>query len=75
MSMNRANDERYKYKEVFISLNGQLSRVYRTEVSREEYWTYTTESSEKAKIQHYAEKYGDIRKAIARIVQEEGLRV
>jgi conjugation system TraG family ATPase len=71
MSMNRANDERYKYKEVFISLNGQLSRVYRTEVSREEYWTYTTESSEKAKVQNYTKKYGDIRKAIAMIVLEE----
>jgi conjugation system TraG family ATPase len=71
MSLNRANDERYKYKEVFISLNGQLSRVYRTEVSREEYWTYTTESAEKAKVQAYKLKYGDIRKAIARIVQEE----
>jgi conjugation system TraG family ATPase len=71
MSMNRANDERYKYKEVFISLNGQLSRVYRTEVSREEYWTYTTESAEKAKVKAYKKKYGDIRKAISVIVQEE----
>ncbi|HEY8929531.1 MAG TPA: TraG family conjugative transposon ATPase [Mucilaginibacter sp.] len=71
MSMNRANDERYKYKEVFISLNGQLSKVYRTEVSREEYWTYTTESAEKAKVQKYTQQYGDIRKAIAAIVLEE----
>ncbi|MEO8949937.1 MAG: TraG family conjugative transposon ATPase [Mucilaginibacter sp.] len=71
MSMNRANDERYRYKEVFISLNGQLSRVYRTEVSREEYWTYTTESAEKAKVKAYKKKYGDIHKAIAVIVQEE----
>ncbi|QXV66800.1 TraG family conjugative transposon ATPase [Mucilaginibacter sp. 21P] len=71
MSMNRANDERYNYKEVFISLNGQLSKVYRTEVSREEYWTYTTESSEKARVKKYQAKYGDIRKAIAVIVQEE----
>ncbi|QHS56576.1 TraG family conjugative transposon ATPase [Mucilaginibacter sp. 14171R-50] len=71
MSMNRANDERYRYKEVFISLNGQLSRVYRTEVSREEYWTYTTESAEKAKVKAYKKKYGDIRKAIAVIVQDE----
>lgn len=71
MSMNRANDERYKYKEVFISLNGQLSRVYRTEVSREEYWTYTTESAEKAKVKAYKKKYGDIHKAIAVLVEEE----
>jgi conjugation system TraG family ATPase len=73
MSMNRTNDERFKYKEVFISLNGQLSRVYRTEVSREEYWTYTTESSEKAKVQRYTERFGDIKKAIAAIVLEEHL--
>ncbi|UEG54895.1 TraG family conjugative transposon ATPase [Mucilaginibacter daejeonensis] len=71
MSMNRANDPRYRYKEVFISLNGQLSRVYRTEVSREEYWTYTTESSEKAKVKKCQAKYGDIKKAISVIVQEE----
>lgn len=71
MSMNRANDKRYKYKEVFISLNSQLSRVYRTEVSREEYWTYTTESAEKAKVQGCTERFGDIKKAIAFIVTEE----
>ena len=68
MSMNRANDERYHYKEVYIS---PPSKVYRTEVSREEYWTYTTESAEKAKVKSYKKKYGDIRKAIAVIVQEE----
>jgi hypothetical protein len=45
--------------------------VYRTEVSREEYWTYTTESAEKAKVKAYKKKYGDIRKAISVIVQEE----
>lgn len=71
MSMNRNNDDNYKYKEVFISLNGQLSRVYRTEVSREEYWTYTTESAEKARVQEYAKKYGSIQRGIAAIVQEE----
>jgi conjugation system TraG family ATPase len=71
MSMNRNNDENFKYKEVFISLNAQLSKVYRTEVSREEYWTYTTESAEKARVQEYARKYGSIQRGIAAIVQEE----
>ncbi|NCD67861.1 TraG family conjugative transposon ATPase [Mucilaginibacter agri] len=71
MSMNRNNDENLKYKEVFISLNGQLSKVYRTEVSREEYWTYTTESSEKAKVHAYTKKYGSVKLAIAAIVREE----
>lgn len=71
MSMNRNNDENLKYKEVFISLNGQLSKVYRTEVSREEYWTYTTESAEKAKVHAYTKKFGNVRLAIAAIVREE----
>jgi hypothetical protein len=71
MSMNRNNDENLKYKEVFISLNGQLSKVYRTEVSREEYWTYTTESAEKAKVNAYAKKYGSMQLGIAAIVREE----
>ncbi|RFZ90052.1 TraG family conjugative transposon ATPase [Mucilaginibacter conchicola] len=73
MSMNRDNDETLKYKEVFISLNGQLSKVYRTEVSPEEYWTYTTEASEKALVQEYAEKYGSMKKAIATITQENNV--
>lgn len=37
LSVNKANDPNLKYKEVFISLGGVLSRVYRTEVSLEEY--------------------------------------
>lgn len=68
LSMNRANDENLFYKEVFID---PPSKVYRTEVSREEYWTYTTESTEKAKVKAYKKIYGDIRKAIAVIVDEE----
>jgi hypothetical protein len=66
MSINKANDYTKKYKEVFISLGGVLSRVYRTEVSPEEYLAYTTEETEKLKVQEYAAKYGgDIRKGIA----------
>ena len=33
LSINKANDPTQKYKEVFISLGGVLSKVYRTEVS------------------------------------------
>jgi conjugation system TraG family ATPase len=70
LSMNRANDPKRKYKEVFISLGGQYSKVYRTEVSLEEYLSYTTEESEKMKVQAYAEKYGSIQKGIAVLAQE-----
>lgn len=71
LSVNKANDPDKKYKEVFISLGGVLSKVYRTEVSPEEYLAYTTEESEKVKVQEYAARYGgDIRKGIAAFAQD-----
>lgn len=71
LSVNKANDPNLKYKEVFISLGGQLSKVYRTEVSPEEYLTYTTEESEKMKVQQYTKKYGSIQKGIAVLAREQ----
>ncbi len=66
LSVNKANDPDKKYKEVFISLGGMQSKVYRTEVSLEEYLAYTTEETEKVKVQAYTKKFdGDIRKGIA----------
>jgi conjugation system TraG family ATPase len=65
LSVNKANDPQKNYKEVFISLGGMLSKVYRTEVSVEEYLTYTTEESEKVKVQQYAKKYGSMKAGIA----------
>jgi conjugation system TraG family ATPase len=66
LSVNKSNDPDKKYKEVFISLGGMQSKVYRTEVSLEEYLAYTTEESEKVKVNAYAKKYdGDIKKGIA----------
>jgi len=47
LSINLSNDSRRKYKEVWIGLGGTHSAVYATEVSREEYFAYTTEESEK----------------------------
>ncbi|MES2329798.1 MAG: TraG family conjugative transposon ATPase [Bacteroidota bacterium] len=70
LSVNKANDPTKKYKEVFISLGGMLSKVYRTEVSPEEYFAYTTEETEKVKVTQYAKKYGDVRKGIAALVAD-----
>lgn len=70
LSMNRANDPKRKYKEVFISLGGQYSKVYRTEVSPAEYFAYTTEESEKMMVQEYAGKYGSVQKGIAMLVAD-----
>jgi conjugation system TraG family ATPase len=65
LSINKANDPTKKYKEVFISLGGVLSKVYRTEVSPQEYLAYTTEEKEKVKVQAAAQKFGSIEKGIA----------
>ena len=70
LSINKANDPSRKYKEVFISLGGTLSKVYRTEVSPEEYFAYTTEETEKVKLNQYASKMdGGIEKAITAMVE------
>ena len=71
LSINKSNDPSRKYKEVFISLGGMLSKVYATEVSLEEYLAYTTEESEKMKVQSYTKKWGgDIRKGIAELAND-----
>lgn len=70
LSINKSNDTRRKYKEVFISLGGVQSKVYATEVSLEEYLAYTTEESEKMKVQAYASRFGDIKKGIAALAND-----
>lgn len=70
LSVNKANDPTKKYKEVFISLGGVLSKVYRTEVSLEEYLAYTTEESEKVKVQEYAKRFGGVLKGIGYLANE-----
>jgi hypothetical protein len=70
LSVNKANDPSKKYKEVFISLGGVLSKVYRTEVSLEEYLAYTTEEREKVQVVEWTHKMGgDMQKGIAALAQ------
>ena len=47
LSINQANHPGRFYREVWIGLGGTRSAVYATEVSAEEYFTFTTEESEK----------------------------
>ncbi|HET7117762.1 MAG TPA: TraG family conjugative transposon ATPase [Hanamia sp.] len=71
LSVNKSNDPTKKYKEVFISLGGILSKVYRTEVSLEEYLAYSTEQTEKVKLMEYAAKFdGDMRKGISAMAED-----
>lgn len=71
LSLNKSNEPGKKYKEVFISLGGNLSKVYRTEVSPEEYLTYTTEEREKVLVGQYSERYGSMQHGIKALVKEQ----
>ena len=70
LSVNRNNEPGKKYREVFIDLGGQVMKVYRNELSPEEYFTYTTEEKEKLRVLQYAEKYGSMEKGLQRLVAE-----
>jgi conjugation system TraG family ATPase len=69
LSINRANDPHRIYKEVFIGL-GTHSQVYRTEVSLEEYLTYTTEEKEKMRLEELKGRLGDLKMAITALAAE-----
>jgi len=68
LSINMANNPNRRYKEVWIGLGGVQSAVYATEVSMEEYLTYTTEETEKLEVFSMTEQLGgDIELAIKRL--------
>ena len=67
LSINQDNDPRRRYKEVWIGL-GSHSATYATEVSLEEYYTYTTEESEKLELFTLAEQLdGNLELAIKQL--------
>ena len=59
LSINKNLPSDRKFKEVFISL-GEYSRVFALEVSRPEYYCYTTEQKEKERILERLSKDGSI---------------
>lgn len=72
LSINQNNDPNRLYKEVWIGLGGMQSAVYATEVSLEEYLTYTTEETEKLEVMRLSEELGgDIEMAIRRLAMEK----
>jgi len=70
LSLNKANEPNRRYKEVFIALGPSHSKVYRNEVSLEEHLTYTTEESEKIKVQAFAQRLGSIQQGIIALAAE-----
>ena len=72
LSINMNNDPNRLYKEVWIGLGGVQSAVYATEVSMEEYLTYTTEELEKVEVMKRAKQLGgNIEVAIRQLAQEK----
>lgn len=67
LSINMANNPSRLYKEVWIGLGGTQSAVYATEVSIEEYLTFSTEETEKMEVLALAEQLGDIELAIKQL--------
>ena len=72
LSINLANHPNRKYKEVWIGLGGTQSAVYATEVSLDEYFTYTTEETEKMELFALSEKLGgNLELAIKRLAESK----
>ena len=72
LSINQANHPGRFYREVWIGLGGTHSAVYATEVSAEEYFTFTTEESEKLEVQRLAgELDGNLEFAIRRLADKK----
>ena len=72
LSINMANSPSRKYKEVWIGLGGTQSAVYATEVSPEEYCTYTTEETEKLEVMRLTRKLGgNIELAIKQLAESK----
>jgi conjugation system TraG family ATPase len=70
LSINKDKEQGRIYKDVYIDLGGSWMRVYRVEVSMEEYYTYTTEEKEKLLVQRYAKMYGSFAKGIRMLVRD-----
>lgn len=70
LSVNKANEPGRNYRELLIDQGGQVLKVYRYEPSAEEYLAYSTEESEKIRVQAYAEKYGSMEKGISVLATE-----
>jgi conjugation system TraG family ATPase len=71
LSINMANNPSRLYKEVWIGLGGTQSAVYATEVSAEEYLTFTTEETEKMEVLALADKLGSIEPAIKQLADKK----
>ncbi|HLZ86859.1 MAG TPA: TraG family conjugative transposon ATPase [Puia sp.] len=70
LSINKGREPGRIYKDLWIGLGALHSKVYRLEVSEEEYYVYTSEQKDKVLVGRYIERYGDVKTAITRLVAD-----
>ncbi|MDR2275367.1 MAG: TraG family conjugative transposon ATPase [Sphingobacterium sp.] len=70
LSINRANDPSRNYREALVDQGGEVLKVYRNELSIEEYLSYSTEENEKVRVQQYAQEHGGMKEGIEKLAQE-----
>ncbi len=70
LSINKGHEPGSSYKDLWIGLGANHSKVYRLEVSPEEYYTYSSDQRDKVLVQGYIERYGDVKTAISRLVAD-----
>lgn len=70
LSMNRANNGSYRYKEVFVKWNGRCG-VYATEASPEEALAFESDKNNKRPVHELAKKTGSLISAIETMVRED----
>jgi len=70
LSLNKANQQGSNYREVFLDQGGSRMNVYRNELSLEEYLVYTTEESEKMRVEEFAARYGSVSLGVAALAAE-----
>jgi conjugation system TraG family ATPase len=74
LSINKGHEPGSFYKDLWIGLGAMHSKVYRLEVSPEEYYVYTSDQREKMLVMEYIQRYGDVRTAIERLTADLRLK-
>jgi len=73
LSINKAHEPGSRYKDLWVCLGASHSRVYRLEVSPEEYFVYTSDQKEKLQVREYIRRHGSVQKGIRMLVEALGL--
>src|SRR6185437_4693240 len=74
LSINKGHDAGRIYKDLWIALGAMHSKVYRLEVSDEEYYTYTSDQRDKVLLNRYIGQFGDVRTAIRQLVRDQRMK-